>query len=203
MRGIIVLIMITASFIHAGEININSTDFSNAPEMQANIYAYDSEYKLVHDLEKDMMELFENGIKREITSLDCPGTESTKISSVLVLDISKSMNDSNRIQQLKDAATGWVDRMPDNGSECAVISFNDEVKIDHGFSTDKVSLKKSISELQTSGSTDYDKVFHDPQKGMLEVAKRGKYKKIIIFVSDGAPSSAGEIDQDKPMRRSH
>jgi uncharacterized protein with von Willebrand factor type A (vWA) domain len=79
--------------------------------------------------------------------------------------------------------------MSNASSECAVTSFDAFTYINHPFSTNKNSLIASINQLQPKSGTNYTAAFLG-DSGAIKLAAQGKYKKFIIFLTDGEPDES-------------
>ena len=135
----------------------------------------------------------ENGINRVVTNVTCPSSPQPQVlSSVLVIDISGSMGDPppSRLLLAQAAAKAWVQDLPVNGSECAITSFNELNFLNQDFTTDKVKLDNAIDSLSPFGGTDYSAALYNKPAGGIEIAKTGKYKRVIgILNKDGDPNT--------------
>ena len=88
----------------------------------------------------------------------------------------------------KSAATAWINGLPLGKSECAVTSFSDFSYLLQDFTTDINKLLQSIASLTPIGGTDYDAAFWQTMLSGLEIAKRGRSNRVMVFLSDGIPN---------------
>ncbi|HET9135913.1 MAG TPA: choice-of-anchor D domain-containing protein [Candidatus Kapabacteria bacterium] len=182
--AIIITILACASPLAAQSLSVFDIDASNFPTMKAKFYAFDSVGNQQNPSPSEMT-VTENGTPRAITSVNCPQSQTPKsVSSVLVMDISGSMDGTN-IGLAKAAATTWVNGLPPGKNECALSSFNGGNYFNQDFTNNKQKLTKAIATLQPDDGTDYDMGLYLPPAGGLQVSKNGRYEKTIIFLTDG------------------
>src|SRR5512141_1546620 len=82
----------------------------------------------------------------------------------------------------------WVNALPLGQSECALSSFDDYNYFNQDFTTNRNKLLTAIDGIGHGGGTNYNMAMIEPVAGGLLVAKTGKYKKVIIFLTDGQPN---------------
>ena len=91
----------------------------------------------------------ENGAPREIISVK-PHT--APVNLVLLLDVSGSVD--NYVNFIRKAARAFIDTAR-NEDRISLITFNDDVKVLSGFSTDKHKLSESLDTFDAGGATGY------------------------------------------------
>ena len=191
MKKYIFIILVLLSYnLNSQSLSIFDIDTTNFPKMKAKFYAFDKDGNQIINLSPSDCELKENGQQYKVTSISCPAPQPPQaLSSVLVFDISGSMNyGPPRIQSAKDAANSWVDGLQSVQSECALVSFSDISSIITDFTNNKEKLKNKIKKLVPSGGTNYNQALIDLPCGGLQIAKKGKYKRVLIFLTDGLPN---------------
>ncbi|ROL61443.1 VWA domain-containing protein, partial [Bacteroidetes/Chlorobi group bacterium ChocPot_Mid] len=173
-------------------INLSTIEY---PKIKASFYAFDVDGRLIKDLKKDDFSVNEEGISREVTFLSCPDFEQPEaLSCVLVIDNSSSMR-GYRLQLAKNAARAWVNALPPGKSEVAITNFNDNSSILTDFTTDRNKLLSTINSIYYKGNTNYNAALLDPPAGAVKIAKNGKYKRVIVFLTDGQPNFFPEQEQ--------
>ena len=188
MKKIIILIVLTFTYSAISQsLSVFDVDASNFPTIKAKFFAFDKDGKQITNLNPSDFEVNENGQQRSVTNVSCPAPQPpVALSSVLIFDVSGSMSSGPpRIQSAKDAANAWIDGLPLGKSECALVSFNSYSNIVQDFTTSKDKLKVAIDKLTPNGGTDYNQALIDLPAGGLQIAKSGKYKKVVIFLTDG------------------
>jgi VWFA-related protein len=109
----------------------------------------DTYNRSISDLEAKDFEVIENGEARDVVSVR-PVTAPFNL--VLLLDVSGSVD--NYVNFIRKAARSFVDTM---GSQdrIAIVTFNDDVHVLSGFTTDKASLSESLDTFDAGGGTAY------------------------------------------------
>ncbi len=182
--ALIVLLISANTAAISQTIDIFNTDYSNFPQNRANFFAFDRNNQQIYNFPDGNLILMENGIQRDITMISCPQTEPLRISSVLTIDVSGSML-GYRMQMAKNAARAWVEAMDLNYSECAITTFNEYNFFNSDFSQDESELNEAINLIGSYGGTSFNAGFIDTTAGALLVAQRGKFKRVIVFLTDG------------------
>jgi hypothetical protein len=89
------------------------------------------------------------------------------------------------IVNAKAASMAWVEGLQLGNSECALTTFNTQNYFIQDFTIDKNKLLNAIIGFGTEGGTDFNAGFIKPMGGALLVAEKGKYKKVVVFITDG------------------
>lgn len=117
------------------------------------------------------------------------------VNIVLTMDLSASMNTGNKLQNLKKAATAFVDSIfskKDANYKIALVTFNSDVEIlkDLEDFSKADELKNAIKDLKAPDLTS-PKGFTNMQKAINEVTKINtdkKAHKYMVLISDGVPT---------------
>ena len=184
----LLLFIIFAGNAYSQVFTVFDIDTTDYPVMKAKFYAFDEDGNQIRNLFPDDFEVFENGTKREVLSISCPEPKpSQAISSVLTIDVSGSMTGQSLINA-QSAARAWVNGLPLGKSECAITTFNLGNYFNQDFTTDRNKLINAINNLSAGGGTSFDAGFINIMAGGLIAAEKGKYKRIIVFLTDGYAS---------------
>ncbi|PKL84745.1 MAG: hypothetical protein CVV22_11190 [Ignavibacteriae bacterium HGW-Ignavibacteriae-1] len=169
-------------------LSLFDLDISNFPTIKAKFYAFDADGKQILNLSPSDFELMENGLKRTVTNVSCPTpAPPIAISSVLTIDVSGSMS-GRGIANAKAASRAWVEGLPLGKSECAITAFDHLNYIIQDFTSDISKLLDGIDNLNAKGGTDYDVALINPLAGGLLVTQNAKFKRVIVFITDGKPN---------------
>ncbi|CAN5636415.1 hypothetical protein BH23ACI1_BH23ACI1_21560 [soil metagenome] len=138
--------------------------------------------KYVTDLEEADFEVFEDGVKQDLTfftRLQQP------IALAVLIDTSNSMESSLRTAQ--DAAVGFVRGMgPDDIME--VIEFNSHVRVAQSYTSDVEALERAIRQTSVSGATSLYNAIYIALRGLRrEQARTAEEirRQAIVLLSDG------------------
>jgi hypothetical protein len=171
-------------------------DNSKYPLISAKFYATDIYGMPVTGLDINDFSVKEAGKVRKIISVDCPPQNPPPpLSSVLLIDVSGSMS-SYRTEMTKNAAKVWVNSLNLANSECAISTFDDKNYLICDFTNNKNQLLSAINNIVAHqfGGTNYDQALMGAPAGGLLIAKTGINKRIVIFLSDGAPNTEPATD---------
>jgi outer membrane protein OmpA-like peptidoglycan-associated protein/WD40 repeat protein len=168
----------------AQDVKIIDINYANFPDIYVTFLATGANGKKIMDLQKEEVVVDENNEHRAVIKVENPSEQDVPVSVVLVLDVSNSM-EGERLELVKDAAASFIRLMPLETSEVAVASFNDNVYLNSDFTQNRDQLLSSLKNLNASMGTSYSTAFLSQNTGILDVARRGKYKKVVVFLTDG------------------
>ncbi len=171
-------------------------DSSAFPLMRARFLAFDEAGKVMEGIGVGDVRVAENGSERQVVQVRCPASAPVRLSCVLSIDGSASMVQKGRDSIVRRAASTWINALPLGYSECAVTSFNKYSHLNQDFTTDRIALLGAVSGLQFRLGTNYDTAFAGTRGGALTVASRGRFKKIVVLLSDGR----GEGNEEEIVR---
>jgi VWFA-related protein len=155
---------------------------------------FDKAGKPVRGLGPKDVELFENGVRQEVSyfreaSRDGEAGEEVPLSVVLVLDTSGSM--SENIRFLREAVLNFVYKLEEVDT-ALVVSFNESVKGSAEFTGDVDRLERFVEGLQAWGGTSlYDAIHYS-----LGRIKDQPGRKALIVFSDGADTTSSMEDRE-------
>jgi Ca-activated chloride channel family protein len=143
--------------------------------------------RLVGGLERDVFQVFEDGVLQEISNFS---SEPQPIALSLVVDTSTSMETKLSIAQ--EAATGFIRRMGPKDT-AQVIDFDSQAKILQAFTDDKAMLERAIRRTQAGGSTSlYNAIYtsinelkRQRAEGVANIRRQA-----IVLLSDGEDTSS-------------
>jgi uncharacterized protein (TIGR02145 family) len=187
-KTIFLLLLMLCYSAYAQSLSVFDIDTYAFPVMKAKFYAFDAGGKQIKSLTTSDFKLTENGMDRTVLSVTCPPDKpAQRLSSVIVIDVSGSMT-GTPLAIAKTTAKTWVNALPLGQSECSVTSFDDGNYFNQDFTTNRNKLLSAVDAVGHGGGTDYNKALIEPVASGILVAKAGKYKKVIIFITDGQPN---------------
>ncbi len=182
-----VLILLSEN-LYSQTFNVFDIETSSFPVVKAKFYAFDSTGTQITNLSPSDFEITENGEPRKVLSVSCPKQPTlAALSSVLVIDASGSMGGRSGLMA-KAGAMAWLYGLPLGKSECALTSFNTRNYFICDFTKDRNRLSNEIIFILSAGGTDFEEALINPMAGGILVAKTGKYKKVVVMLTDGQPN---------------
>lgn len=142
--------------------------------------------KLVCQYDVKDLAIKENKIKK-ISSVE---SVEVNMNLILVLDVSSSMNDFNRLNNLKTVAKGMVDKIKLDNSTVSIVTFNQAAKTMIKLETDKEKINSTINDLRATGGTSYRAAIK--QTSLLLPELNNNKSNYVIFLSDGYNSDRYE-----------
>ncbi len=138
----------------------------------------DQKGNLVSNLSKEDFELSENNIAQEVFAVAKENTAPLRL--VVLFDTSVSVKPKIKFQQ--QAATKFFKSVLRPVDQAALLSFNHDVVIEKGFTSDTEALADAARSLKAKGSTAlYDAIYLASQQ-LEKVSGR----RVIVIISDGA-----------------
>jgi VWFA-related protein len=155
------------------------------------VVIYDKAGRFVDGLGPKDIEIYEDGVRQEISYFRAAtgGDERIPLSVVLVLDASGSMKENLRF--LQEAATSFVRKL-DPADSALVVQFNDSIKASAEFTSDSERLEDFVDALQAWGGTSlYDAIHY-----ALGRIKDQPGRKALVVFSDGADTTSALKERD-------
>ncbi len=185
MKKAILILLLLPIIASSQSFDVFAIDTSDYPVMKAKFFSVDENGDQILNHTTSDFEITENGNPAEVLSVSCPEMNDEPISIVIAVDISGSM-EGERINTLKNSLNFFIDLVPNNGSEVAVIAFNSKNYFVSDFSRNKKKLKSNISNLSANGSTDFDAAFINPVAGALVAMDKAQYaNRNVVIITDG------------------
>ncbi len=183
---LIVCVCVLPTAAQAQSFTVFDADASDFPLVRAKFYALDSNGRSLRTVAVRDFTVTENGVRRFIKNVIMPSAEPEQaLSAVLTVDVSGSMVQNDRIDIARTSAAAWIEAMSLDDSECALSSFDDKAYFNQDFTHDRFRLLSAAYSLHPMEGTSYDKGFLDRVAGGINVARRGKNKRILVFLTDG------------------
>jgi hypothetical protein len=197
---IYIIVFLLCYTAYSQNLSVFDLDATSFPTIKAHFYAFDANWQQISNLSISDFDIKEDGIKRTVTYVSCPSPQPPKaLSSTLVLDASGSMGwdlgGYKNLDLAQAAARAWVQALPLGKSECAITSFNGLSYLNQDFTTDRNKLLDAINKLVPSDGTNYNMAYIDLLTSGIPITKSGKYKRVLVFLSDGQPNFEPQTQQ--------
>src|SRR6187402_2713166 len=152
-----------------------------------NVTVTDSTNRYVTDLTEKDFEIFEDGVKQELTLFN---RSNLPVALSLLIDTSSSMED--RMSTAQDAAIGFIRKLrPTDLGE--VIGFDSRAEVLQKFTANTAELEQAIRKTVAGGSTSMNNALYISLKGLKKIPVRQEdeiRRQAIILLSDGEDTSS-------------
>jgi Ca-activated chloride channel family protein len=175
------------------QLQITQIDRSAFPEIRVYISATDASGEPAA-VSADDLRLFENGQPVEPKSILGAG-EVGPLTTMLVIDISGSMDVAGKLDAAKSAALAYIDQM-EPGDRAGLIAFDVESTVVQTVTEDRQSLAEAIHSLKTGGDTAMFDALIEGIRQLEPVPGR----KAIIVLTDGMDNSSTATLEDTLAR---
>lgn len=170
------------------QIHITQVDESQFPTIKVYVSATDSAGEPV-GVSPDRIVLSENGTPLKADQISGEG-DFGPLTTLLVVDISGSMNEGGKLEAAKQAALAYVNQMR-QGDQAGLLTFNTEINYVQPVTTDREALTNAINGLKAKQDTTmYDAL----AKGSEILAGLGGRKAIIVMTDGLDNRSKSSVD---------
>ncbi len=164
------------------QIKITQVDNSNFPQVTVYVSVTNAAGEPV-GVDPSTIQLAENGQTMQPTNVVGGGQGGPSLgplTTMLVMDVSGSMNENGKIDGAKAAAKAYVDQMR-AGDQAGLLVFNTQVNYVQQLTTDHAVLDQAIDSIKTGGDT----AMYDALIAAEDALKDVTGRKAIIAVTDG------------------
>ncbi|MBI3258690.1 MAG: choice-of-anchor D domain-containing protein [Ignavibacteriae bacterium] len=171
-------------------LRIEEIDNSYFPTMRAKFYVSKSDATSYTSIAKEQFVVMENGIVRTVDSVVCNVPNVLPVSLTLSLDDSGSMDAGDQLSDvprvLQKAFGMTLAKAIDAPPSEIALQFGDTFSyLKINFTKNRDSIAQGISKMTLGGGNNFTDHLLNPQTGAIAIAKRGRYKRYIVFVTDG------------------
>jgi Ca-activated chloride channel family protein len=158
--------------------------FRSAVELTSiNATVRDQDGRLVTGLPREAFEIFEDGVRQQITNFT---NERVPVSLAVLLDISDSMY-GRRLDDARTAVSLFLSELLDPGDEFLVVAFNHQPYFLSWWTRDRSRLATMLEPIRPTGGTAvYDSVL----AAIPQFAVRNNQRGALVLVSDGADTAS-------------
>lgn len=144
-----------------------------------------SDGAVVTSVGKDEIVIEEDGVK--VANLDISPPRSQQLTTILAIDISGSMDRNNKMEQAKEAALKFLDRLDDR-ADVGLILFDHEIKVAEAPAgrpelvlAHRAKLRQIIKEAKPQGGTAY----LDATVKAVELLRGIRGRRAVVVMTDG------------------
>lgn len=185
---VLLLGTVTAPAVSQLQIAIDSFSVQAYPKVAFKVRVTDGG-STVTGLSLPNFTIFEDGVIQAPIDGGCnDSVVSSFLSVMLIIDRSGSMDPffgPNKLRDAQNAAKKFLDRLS-NKDEAALVSFNNRVSFDQGWTSNIQLVKNEIDNLSAGGGT---AIWDAVTQGVVWTRDRQK-KKVIILLTDGKDNSS-------------
>ena len=183
---LLLLVFSSASTVFAQsdtQVRITQVDNSKFPTVTVYVSVTNSAGEPV-GVDPATIQISENGEKMQIVDARGGGRGgqgvAESLTTMLVIDISGSMDKNNKLTAAKDAAKAYVNQMR-AGDQAGLMTFDTKTYYVQPVTTDTAALTSAIDELKTGGDTAMFDALVEAEKNLSSIPGR----KAIIVLADG------------------
>lgn len=177
-------------FTQPAMISIQRIDVTRIPEIRIYFTVVSTGGRSVLGLTDREIKVNIDGVPQKILDISSAFQGGEALSIALLFDRSGSMK--NALIQAQDAAVDFLQRIS-TGDRIAVISFDDKVRLDIGFSPDKTEVGKTIRAI----SLGRDTALYDAISAGLDLFKNEYGKRTaVVVLSDGKDTRSSSTRSD-------
>jgi VWFA-related protein len=114
------------------------------------------------------------------------------LTTMLVMDVSGSMNNGGKLAAARQAARAYIDQMRPGGDQAGLISFNTAITVVQAVTSDRNALYSAIDSLTARNDT----AMFDALMKAIQVVKPIPGRKAIIVLTDGLDNSSTSTSQE-------
>lgn len=169
------------------QVRITQIDTSSFPSVTFYVSVTDAEGQ-PYAVDPSRLVIMENGEVIPLDQIEGVG-DVGPLTTMLVVDVSDSMNAAGKLESSKAAAHQFIDRMRDS-DQTGIVAFNTQVETVQEITSDKEALHAAIDGLTAENET----AMYDALNVAIGQLEGVEGRKAIILLSDGLDnsSSAGE-----------
>jgi Ca-activated chloride channel family protein len=192
--GLILLLMFTPLQVAgaqaaSAQVRISQVDNSRFPQVTLYVSVTDSNGEPLA-VDPRQIQISENGVLMQPDQVSGSG-DIGKLTTLLVMDVSGSMNNAGKLSAAKAAAQAYVDQMRP-GDQAGLVTFSTKVNYVQSITADHTALSEAIKGLQAENDT----AMFDALSQANQILQNYTGRKAIIILTDGLDNqSSHTFDQ--------
>src|SRR5262245_16257055 len=175
------------------QIRITQVDNSKFPNVTVYVSVTNAAGEPV-GIDPSAIEIYENGQLMKPVDIQGGGEvgeEHIPVTTMLVMDISGSMDKNDKLAAAKEAAKSYVNQMQPN-DQTGLIAYDTQVYTVQPLTTDITTLNSAIDGLQSGSDTAMYNALVEAEKALEGVSGR----KTIIVLTDGLDNKSQSTTED-------
>jgi Ca-activated chloride channel homolog len=160
------------------QIRITQVDTSKFPKVTVYVSVTDANGEPM-GVDASQIQIFENG--QPMTADEITGSgDIGPLTTLMVIDVSGSMNNGGKLDAAKAAAQAYVDQMR-TGDQAGLMTFNTKVDYVQTLTSDHTALIEALHNLRANNDT----AMYDALDQATQILKDVSGRKAIIVLTDG------------------
>jgi Ca-activated chloride channel homolog len=143
----------------------------------------DQDGRLVTGLPREAFEIYEDGVRQEITQFT---NERVPVSLAVLLDISDSMF-GRRLDDARTAVSAFLTELLDPGDEFIVVAFNHQPYFLSWWTRERAQLAAMLAPIRPNGGT---AVYDAVMAAIPQFTVRNNQRAAVVMISDGADTAS-------------
>src|SRR6266540_1884382 len=176
------------------QIRITQVDNSKFPNVTVYVSATNAAGEPV-GVDPSTIQISENGQPMQLVEVqgggEAVGEESIPVTTMLVIDISGSMDKNDKLTAAKEAAKSYVNQMR-SGDQAGLIAYDTQVYNIQAVTADKTALTNAIDGLKTGSDTAMYNALVEAEKSLEGISGR----KAVIVLTDGLDNKSQSTPED-------
>lgn len=176
------------------QIRITQVDNSKFPNVTVYVSATNAAGEPI-GIDPSTIQISENGQPMQLVGVqgggEAIGEEAIPVTTMLVIDISGSMDKNNKLASAKEAAKSYVNQMR-AGDQAGLIAYDTQVHNIQPVTSDKAALTNAIDRLKTGSDTAMYNALVEAEKSLEGISGR----KAIIVLTDGLDNKSQSTPKD-------
>jgi VWFA-related protein len=169
-------------------VRITQVDTSRFPIVTVYVSVTDAQGEPL-PVDPSQLQLAENGVPIDPDSIQGMG-EVEELTTMLVMDVSGSMDKEDKLVHAKEVAKEYVNQMR-SGDRTGLMAFNTEVYLVQQVTADQTAMLEAIDGLTTSSDTAMYDALVQAEQTLADMPGR----KAIIALTDGLDNSSSQTSQ--------
>jgi VWFA-related protein len=182
------------NYILAPQLRITQVDNSKFPNVTVYVSATNAAGEPV-GIDPSTIQIFENGQQMQLVDVqgggEATGEENIPVTTMLVVDISGSMDKNDKLAAAKEAAKSYINQMRP-GDQAGLMTYDTQVYMVQPVTSDTAALTTAIDGLKTGSDTAMYNALAEAEKALEGVSGR----KAIIVLTDGLDNKSQSTAED-------
>lgn len=180
--AVVAAALVSPAVARAEGLEVSDVRTDNFPRVIVRFSASEPDGTPISNIKPGQVQVWENGKAQDQVDFFSLRESSPELWVSLVMDISGSMNDENKLTEAKNAARAFTSRLRAK-DRTSIVTFSDKVVLQQQPTGDPGVLRRAIDDLKANGPT---RMNDGLARGVAEALRsREGARRAIILISDG------------------